>query len=288
MKKDLKITSENLKLALSKAKNLLNITNKILEKENDIWIERLWKWADDNNIDNYHYAKDDPAFDENYYDYSEFVGRTLDSYSVLESRYIDYYYDTTSYYFETGVYGLSRNYKILEKTDILYLRDKNLIKLPEELFELRNLKTLDLGNNKLKKIPNGLSKLQNLETLILRHNDLEELPEELFELKNLKILDLGNNKLKRISKGLSKLQNLETLILRHNELEEFPHELVELKNIKVLFLRHNKFDFLTEIQYEFYNGIEIDYGMDIIPIDSDFRDDEYYIEDAKPFKIYKN
>jgi Leucine-rich repeat (LRR) protein len=46
------------KLALNKARNLMNITKKILAKKktnnlvDDSWIERLWEWADENNISN--------------------------------------------------------------------------------------------------------------------------------------------------------------------------------------------------------------------------------------------
>ena len=49
-------TNQNAKVALNKAKNLLNITKTLLVKQEnnqlveDNWIERLWKWANENNI----------------------------------------------------------------------------------------------------------------------------------------------------------------------------------------------------------------------------------------------
>jgi len=55
MKQDLIITTQNSKTLLDKAKSLVNITNKILEKNknelvDDSWIDRLWRWADENDI----------------------------------------------------------------------------------------------------------------------------------------------------------------------------------------------------------------------------------------------
>lgn len=42
--------NQNAKLSLIKSRNFLDITRKILEKKDDDWIQRLWKWADENDI----------------------------------------------------------------------------------------------------------------------------------------------------------------------------------------------------------------------------------------------
>ena len=42
--------NQNAKLSLIKSKNLLDITRKILDKKDDDWIQRLWEWADENNL----------------------------------------------------------------------------------------------------------------------------------------------------------------------------------------------------------------------------------------------
>ena len=56
MKNNLTTTNHNAKLALTKSKSLLNITNSLLAKKDcnnlldENWINILWQWADDNNI----------------------------------------------------------------------------------------------------------------------------------------------------------------------------------------------------------------------------------------------
>ncbi|MEB3310529.1 MAG: hypothetical protein VKJ02_09865 [Snowella sp.] len=39
---------------------------------------------------------------------------------------------------------------------------KELTEIPEEIFKLKNLKTLELSDNKINKIPNSITKLKNL------------------------------------------------------------------------------------------------------------------------------
>jgi len=50
MANDLTIIKLNSEIALAKSKYLLNITNKILAKNDSTWIEKLWKWANENEI----------------------------------------------------------------------------------------------------------------------------------------------------------------------------------------------------------------------------------------------
>jgi Leucine-rich repeat (LRR) protein len=51
-------------LSLKKTKNLLDVTRKILTTRNNIavvddsWMERLWAWADENNIDEMELPRD--------------------------------------------------------------------------------------------------------------------------------------------------------------------------------------------------------------------------------------
>ncbi len=60
-----------------------------------------------------------------------------------------------------------------------------------ELFELENLDSLDLSNNKLKNI-SGLSKLKNLKVLNLACNNITDIS-ELSKLLNLKVLHIYCN-----------------------------------------------------------------------------------------------
>ena len=57
----------------------------------------------------------------------------------------------------------------------------------------QNLKSLDMCNNKIKYLPNGLSDLKELVTLNLNKNEIEYLPGNFGLLKNLKYLYLNGN-----------------------------------------------------------------------------------------------
>ncbi|OUR70271.1 hypothetical protein A9Q76_07920, partial [Arcobacter sp. 31_11_sub10_T18] len=53
------VKRESTYLTLYKSKILMDITNKILSnkvevKTNDNWVEKLWRWADENNIEDLH------------------------------------------------------------------------------------------------------------------------------------------------------------------------------------------------------------------------------------------
>lgn len=52
MNKNLPIQKQNSKVALSKTKSLIGIAGRLLITDNidDSWIERLWEWAEENNI----------------------------------------------------------------------------------------------------------------------------------------------------------------------------------------------------------------------------------------------
>lgn len=54
-----------------------------------------------------------------------------------------------------------------------------LTEIPEEVFELKHLKILNLSNHKISHIPESLDKLTSLNTIDLRGNPLEEPPLEI-------------------------------------------------------------------------------------------------------------
>lgn len=66
-------------------------------------------------------------------------------------------------------------------------RDRNLILLPPEVYQLEHLETLDLSGNYLLTLPPGLSALQKLRKIDLRGSQIKTLPiDELCEMPNLK------------------------------------------------------------------------------------------------------
>lgn len=66
--------------------------------------------------------------------------------------------------------------------------------LQSQIGQLKNLKVLDLSNNKFTGVPAEIGQLADLEILNLSNNLLTGLPNELGNLSKLKLLDLtGNN-----------------------------------------------------------------------------------------------
>jgi len=72
----------------------------------------------------------------------------------------------------------------------LNLECNQIISIPNEVCEMKTLKSLILTNNQIKEMPENLV---NLELLVLSGNSLESLPESITRLKQLKTLILTDN-----------------------------------------------------------------------------------------------
>ncbi len=157
-------TKQNTDLVLKKSKITLGISHRILSGKTSLtaeidesWMERLWKWAEENNIPDYKWIKN------------------------------DYYVAGGSYY------GLPKNKKDLfsfKELDIFMLGVKEL---PKEIGNLRNLTLLNLSCNELTELPKEIGNLTNLTELDLSGNQLTELPKEIRNLTNLTELTLELN-----------------------------------------------------------------------------------------------
>ncbi|XP_034182760.2 PH domain leucine-rich repeat protein phosphatase [Osmia lignaria lignaria] len=95
------------------------------------------------------------------------------------------------------------------KLRALHLESNELMKIPRELLELRELTYLNLSDNKIEKIPADISQLINLRELILDRNGIKELPHELGKLKNLRNISLAGNCLNDLPSSF----NMRTLAL---------------------------------------------------------------------------
>ncbi len=83
-----------------------------------------------------------------------------------------------------------------------------LMRLPEELFLLKGLRSLNLSCNRLVHLPENMGNLTSLQHLDLSHNRLATVPRELGKLKYLRRLDLSHNRLSTLP--------LEFVGLRHD------------------------------------------------------------------------
>ena len=89
-------------------------------------------------------------------------------------------------------------------------------------FFLSGLKSLDLSQNLIAKVPEEIYNLKMLEELSLAVNNIQKLDEEICGLSNLTRLDLRENHLVSLPSSFSQLTNLKILFLQHNHIHTLP------------------------------------------------------------------
>lgn len=146
-----------------------------------------------------------------------------------------------------------KNNNELTSIKSLDLKDSNLTKVPAEISELKNLETLILSNNKLSEFPMEVLELKSLLSLLLGFNYLSEVPDEIANLKKLKILFLMQNKINYISEKIGELKELKQLSLRNNQLHELPRSIGNLTGLTSLDVSNNQLyslpDSLAKLQF---------------------------------------
>jgi len=124
----------------------------------------------------------------------------------------------------------------IQKTGILHLRNCRLKTIPEELFELEWLETLDLSSNRITDI-SALKKLTGLKYLYLNSNEITDIS-ALERLTELQALTLSSNQIIDIS-ALEKLTGLQYLYLDSNKITDIS-ALEKLTGLRSLDLRSNE------------------------------------------------
>lgn len=101
---------------------------------------------------------------------------------------------------------------------------------------------LDLSNKNLDKIPQNVFSQTQLEVLDVSNNNLTgAIQAEIRNLQNLKVLRAANNKMTGVPAEIGQLQKLEVLDLSNNQLTGLPQEMGNLKNLKLLDLSGNNY-----------------------------------------------
>lgn len=149
----------------------------------------------------------------------------------------------------------------------LNLAGKGLRILPPEIYQIITLKYLDLSNNELVKIPDGIQSLISLETLNFSGNKLIAVPQGMFQLTELGVLDLSNNQITDLPEDMNMLVHLEHLNLAQNKLTIVPDGLAKLPLLRRLFLQSNQLTALPE-QFATLNYIMIDISGNVISTES--------------------
>jgi len=149
-----------------------------------------------------------------------------------------------------------------QKTGVCSLKNKKLEKFPEELFSLkRNLRTLDLSDNKIDELPADVGVLQMLRTFKLddnklgnvisprkasRHTTKGELPRTFGNLGKLEALHLSGNPLMTFPSPVLRCSNLKHLDLSRCRLSKLPEDICLLKKFHYLCLSSNRFETIPD------------------------------------------
>lgn len=120
--------------------------------------------------------------------------------------------------------------------------------LPEELFQLTELRELTVKGCKLCRLNQDIGKLTKLQYLNLDHNKLLRLPETIGNLTDLRTLVVSRNILEELPESIGNLHQLATIDAWGNPLYVLPESISELrKTLTVLDLRQIP---LTKWEYE--------------------------------------
>lgn len=145
----------------------------------------------------------------------------------------------------SGVKLLPKGIWNLEFLKELHLNNCQLTEFPERLCKLRNTVTiLDMSNNQIKKIDPRLAiHFKDLKHLNLSNNKIQVIPLELVFIRSLVHLDLSRNLISKIPFTIGLMRSLKQLNLSHNRLTHFPESILRpLTNNAKLLLRLDSFD----------------------------------------------
>ncbi len=117
--------------------------------------------------------------------------------------------------------------------------ENQISEIPDDIAEMTHLRSLDLGANRINKIPGFLSKLEELS---LYSNVLKEWPAGLSELTALKELDLSGNQLSELDESVLNMKELEILRISGNNISEIDPRVFALPNLREFFFTENSLD----------------------------------------------
>lgn len=151
----------------------------------------------------------------------------------------------------------------------LGLRHLGLSMVPNQIIELSELVSLDLGDNNVTSLPSFLFSLPRLQYINIWNNRLKVFPLEINRNQTLISLDLGNNELLTLPSSIALLTNLEKLYISNNQITALPPEIGQLTKLRTLSASSNN---LTTLPPEIklltkLNSLDLRFNMLPIPIE---------------------
>lgn len=188
-----------------------------------------------------------------------------------------------------------------KKLRYLNLSENSLIDFPYDAEELYNLIELIAHTNRIDFIPPSFCcSVKKLKHLNLYANEIKEIPKEIGLLVSLEKLDLACNQIKTIPPEIGSLIQLKRLDFSLNEIENIPIEIKHLKRLKRLdiscnnlfYIPHEIEDLVNCKMFDFRdNGLlYVDYGISTRKLRLDgnlFFTKEEWIEENEKIKFKK-
>jgi len=133
----------------------------------------------------------------------------------------------------------------------LVLADMQIDKIPDEVFDLHFLTSLDINHTNVHNLPQKILRLKKLKSLSLTYNKFTYVPKVVFKLPVLDTLEMMGNQITIVEeiKNISKyrtFRNLRYLDLSANPVIKFPLILLDLKKVEVFFFSDTKLKELPE------------------------------------------
>ncbi|KAJ3446246.1 hypothetical protein M0812_08783 [Anaeramoeba flamelloides] len=124
---------------------------------------------------------------------------------------------------------------------------QNLVKIPKELRNYPQLRSLNIAGNQIDKYPKWLTQNTSLTYLNCTHNSLQMLPPNIYKLQCLEQLDGGFNEIEGLSPTIGTLAGLTRLDLRHNKIKTLPTTVNSLSSLETLILLNNEIETLPSL-----------------------------------------
>lgn len=181
--------------------------------------------------------------------------------------------------------GFSSITNLPNELEYLILSNNQFTTYPSEIFNLTNLKYLDLRCNDIKYIDNfppyleylsvnGNENIQlsnvplNLKYLFIDYIRTECVPEYVYTLYNLRELNMSYNSISEIDARIQNLKHLTILNFEYNSIRFLPIEISTLSNLRTLSMGYNK---IKNLPFEFIylinlRNLDLEYNnLDTVP-----------------------
>lgn len=130
--------------------------------------------------------------------------------------------------------GIPDSMQELSHLEILYLRHNKLTSIPV-LTHCINLKELHLGNNRIIQLTSkDVENIVNVRTLDLRDNKITKIPDDIITLQLLERLDVTNNDLSTLPYSLGVLPHLKAVQLEGNPMKTIRRDIIARGTVGLL------------------------------------------------------